>query len=176
MAFSFGFEEATKEVELEILHRAASEVSISLFRHRRKSFEEAIDLALNDIATKYLTGIKDLDTIFKTLEINTFFKSTFEILSQLFRMCRRLQTKDVEDFGFFLKDLWSEYETRVPFAHLLSSLVGHSLEKSASIRYLTGNVYDPKYRTYIFAKNYPNLKFYFDSYNEFSVLGIAMRW
>lgn len=170
MAFSFGFEEATKEVELEILHRAASEVSTSLFRHRRKTFEEAIDLALNDIATKYLTGIKELDTIFKTLEINTFFKSTFEILSQLFRMCRRLQTKNVDDFGIFLKDLWSEYETKVPFAHLLSSLVGHSLSKSPNIRYLTGNVYDPKYRTYIFAKNYPNLKFYFDSFNEFSQL------
>jgi hypothetical protein len=171
MAFSFGFEEATKEVELEILHRAASEISTSLFRHRRKSFEEAIDLALNDIATKYLTGIKDLDTIFKTLEINSFFKSTFEILSQLFRMCRRLQTKNVDDFGFFLKDLWKEYEAKVPFAHLLSSLVGHSLSKSPNIRYLTGNVYDPKYRAYTFAKNYPNLKFYFDSYNEFSVLG-----
>ena len=63
MAFSFGFEEATKEVELEILHRAASEVSSSLFRHRRRTFENAIDLALKDIATKYLTGIKDLDSI-----------------------------------------------------------------------------------------------------------------
>ena len=157
MAFSFGFEEATKEVELEILHRAASEVSTSLFRHRKKSFEEAIDLALNDIATKYLTGIKDLDTIFKTLEINTFFKSTFEILSQLFRMCRRLQTQDVDDFGVFLKNLWSDYESKVPIAHLLSSLVGRSLSKPTNIRYLTGNVYDPKYRTYIFAKNFLHL-------------------
>ncbi len=170
MAFSFGFEEATKEVELEILHRGASEVSTSLFRHRRKTFEEAIDLALNDIATKYLTGIKDLDSIFKTLEINTFFKSTFEILNQLFRMCRRLQTRDVEDFGIFLKDLWSEYAQKVPFAHLLSSLVGQTLSKSPNIRYLTGNVYNPQYRSYIFAKNYPNLKFYFDSYVKFSAL------
>ena len=70
-----------------------------------------------------------------------------------------------------MKDLWSEYGSKVPFAHLLSSLVGHSLSKSPSIRYLTGNVYDPKYRSYIFAKNYPNLKFYFDSFDEFSLLG-----
>ena len=70
---------------------AASEVSSSLFRHRRRTFENAIDLALKDIATKYLTGIKDLDSIFQTLEVNSYFHSTMELLSQIFRMGRSLQ-------------------------------------------------------------------------------------
>lgn len=170
MAFSFGFEEATKEVELEILHRAASEVSSSLFRHRNKTFEEAIDLALNDLATKYLTGIKDLESIFRTLEVNSYFKITLEVLGKLFRVGRRLQTKNVEEFGEFLQNLWKDYSPHAPIAHLLSSLVGNTVSKPPSIRYLTGNVYDPKYRAYAFSKNYPNLNFYFESYKEFKVL------
>ncbi|MHA2363573.1 MAG: hypothetical protein ACXAC7_06420 [Candidatus Hodarchaeales archaeon] len=162
---------SVKEVESEAYHRAASELSSLLFRYKNNTIEEAMELALKGVATKYLTGVADQSSLFDKL-LKDYFHATLEILSILFRFSRKIKNLSDAHFGDFIVNLWTDYSPIVPIAHLLNMMAGQRQQTQfqESIRFLTGNVCDPRFREYLFSKNYPHLKYYYDSYYRFKGL------
>ncbi|MHA1984828.1 MAG: hypothetical protein ACW967_10760 [Candidatus Hodarchaeales archaeon] len=172
MALGIGV--GVREVELESLHRASSELANLIFRYKMDPVEKAADKAFQEIASKYLTGIEDRGYLFEKLKLDYFFPATLEFLIKTYSLASKASDLDPNAFKHSLIEIWNEFKDVAPIAHIFYLLSGERLELGESIRYLTGNVVtDSTYRKYLIQKKYPGLQFYFDAYDKFKIFSFT---